>query len=168
MKLHQFSWLAMAGTALLTGCAAPEGYPSLAIRDSERVSGTFETPTSPIYTPPATAPATLAELGALADSARAAHARFLVQVDETRGPVANAAGAETGSLGWSAAQVAVARLESTRADALVALADIDRLYVAAAIEGEEMARLESVRSEISALVDQENSLLADLLATLGN
>jgi len=168
MNLRHFSCLVTACALPLAGCAAPEGYPTLAIRDSERVSSTFEAPPSPIYTPASLAGATLAELGELVESARTAHARFLSQAGETRAPVANAAGAERGSLGWSAAQAAIANLESTRADALIALADIDRLYVAAALEGEEMAQIEAARDEVEALVDAENRMVAEMLTTLGS
>ncbi len=168
MKLNLFPCLATASTLLLVGCAAPDGYPSLAIRDSERMSGNFQTPPSPIFTPTAPTPATIAELGTLAESAHAAHTRFLAQVAETRVSVIDAVGEESGSLSWSAAQVAIARLESTRADALVALADIDRLYVTAALDGNELLQLEVTRGDISALVDEQNRLLSDLFAALGN
>ncbi len=168
MNLRLFPLLALACALPLAACAAPEGYPSLAVRDSERVSGSFDAPSSPAFIPTATAPATIAELGELAEMAREAHASFLAQAGEARRPVANAAGAARGSLEWSAAQVAIARLESTRSNALVALADIDRLYVAAALEGGELERLAAARDEVAALVEQEERLLTEMLATLGS
>ncbi|MGB3166888.1 MAG: hypothetical protein WBA68_08955, partial [Alteraurantiacibacter sp.] len=60
---------------LLGACAAPaQEYPSLAIRDGERLVGRYM-PTP--YVPPPPADSTLAEAGTLADRARAAHARFV-------------------------------------------------------------------------------------------
>lgn len=168
MNSRQFPSLAIACAVSLAGCAAAEGYPSLAVRDSERVSGAFEAPPAAIYTPAPPEAATIAQLDELALSARSAHASFLSQAGEARTPVRSAAGAPVGSLEWSAAQVAIARLESTRSNALVALADIDRLYVAAALEGGDLSRLEEARAEVAALVEQEERLLTEMLATLGS
>lgn len=153
--------------ALLAACASPAAdYPTLAIREEERWTGTFEVDPAP--PPPApTAPATLNELESLAEQARAAHAEFLAAIPEARNRAIAARGAGVGSNAWSVAQVAIADLESQRSMAMIALADLDRLYVDSSTAGEQTAAVVGVRAEITGLVEQENTLISDLLATIG-
>ena len=149
--------------SLLAGCAAaPEGaYPSLAIRDVERVSGTLEPP-AVTYVPPAPPSGTLNELDALVSRAQTAHGRFVEQAPALRSRVASANGAPVGSEGWAQAQVALAELETIRSEAMIALADLDRLYVEAATEGQSLAEVASARDEVIALVEQEDAVIAEL------
>lgn len=161
-------FLALAFTLSLGACAAPEGYPSLSTRDSERVSGAMQAPQTPAFTPAPPAPATLESLGDLAVSAREAHDRFLAAAGQTRAPVSAAAGSEIGSIGWSAAQAEIAALDSIRNGSVIALADIDRLYVESALSGADLAELEAVRDEIGALVEDQDQLIASMLATLAS
>lgn len=168
MKSHAFTPAAMATTLLLAACATPQDYPSLAVRDSERVSGSFAVPPAPAFTPAPPSGETLAQLGELAASARAAHQRFLAAADETRGPVQQAAGAQIGSLEWSRAQAAIAALQATRGDAIIALADIDRLYVTAAVEGNELDAVGQARGEVAGMVEAQDELLAAMLGTVGS
>lgn len=153
---------------LLGGCATPEAYPSLSIRDSERVTGTMEVPASPAFIPAPTAPATIEQLDSLAASARAAHQRFLVAAAEARASISAARGSEIGSDSWGSAQVLLANLESIRSDAMIALADIDRLFVDAAIEGGEVARIGAARDEIVSQVDDQSSTIAAMLQSIGS
>lgn len=161
-----FRLAALPCLALLAACAAPEGeYPSLAIRDIERVTGTM----MPTQTPPAPPPArpadpTLAQLDSLAGSARAAHQRFLAKVDEAARVIGAAGG--SGSESWARAQVALADLQAERSAAMIALADIDRLYVDAAREGTDTAYLRQVHTEVTALVAAEDQRLADMSVRL--
>lgn len=153
--------------ALLAACAAPQGqYPSLAVRDVERMSGTMEVEPAP--PPPAPPASTLAELGALAAQARAAQQAFAALAPTARSTVAAAAGQGPGSENWSRAQIAVAELESRRSQAMIALADLDRLYVAAAAEGLELAHIATVRDEVELLVTQQNALIDSLLGALAS
>lgn len=149
----------------LIACAAPDGaYPSLAIREAERVSGTMEAPAPPAL--PSTAPAIQTNAAQLAATARAAHEGFLTAAPATRTRVNAANSAAIGSDRWSAAQVAIAELETQRSEVMIALADLDRLAVEAAVAGEDFAALAASRDEIAALAASETALIELLLATL--
>jgi hypothetical protein len=162
---------ALPATLLLGACASGGGgssaYPSLDIRESERVIGTIDAPQTPSFVPAPTSPATLADLDSLATLARTAHQRFVAASSEANRIVRGAAGSAVGTDGWARAQVAVANLESIRSDAMIALADIDRLHVEAHVGGGDITRSEAVRSEVSALVTEEDRLITGLLASLG-
>jgi CRP/FNR family transcriptional regulator len=126
--------LPLALAALLTACATPEGeYPSLAVRDVERVGGQFAVP-EPVALPQPPAP-TIDNAEELAARAREAHAELLAQAEEFRPRFAAARGAARGSEDWAQANVALAVLQSTRSEAMIALADLDHIYVEAAVEG---------------------------------
>ena len=148
---------------LLAGCAsAPEGaYPSLAIRDVERVTGRLQSP-EPRYVPPAPPATALGQLDALRARAVAAHARFMEQAPDLRGTVSAASGAAVGSESWARALVALAELEAIRSEAMIALADLDRIYVGAATQGQALDEVAATRDEVIALVADQDSLIADL------
>jgi len=152
---------------LLAGCAtATEEYPSLDLRDAERVSGIFE-PAPPVpYVPPPTPAAVRDRLDQLAAEAASAHQAFLAEAPAARNTVAAASGAEMGSDGWARASVAVAGLEGTRSRAMIALADLDRLMVDAAVEGAELERIVAVRNTVTAQVNEQNAAIEGLLASL--
>lgn len=151
---------------LLAACASPGDFPSLAIRDSERVSGTMEAPPAPAFTPPPLATATVAELDSLAARVRAAHSRFLAEAGSTRAAVARGAGSPAGTDSWSDAQVALAALWAIRADAMIALADIDRIHVDTHLAGGDVAWTTQVRAESSGLVAEQDRVITELLAAL--
>jgi hypothetical protein len=65
------------------------------------------------------------------------------------------------------AQVAIAGLESTRSKAMIALADLDRLYVEASVEGGELTRIAATRDAAIAQVNEENATISALLGSLG-
>ena len=153
---------------LLAACAKPGAFPSLAIRDSERVTGTLAAPPAPAFTPPPLARDTVATLGALAGRVRVAHQRFMAAEASARTSVARGAGSSVGTDAWSDAQVAVAALESIRSDAMIALADIDRIHVDTHVIGGDVAATEQVRAEASALVAQEDRVIGALLGQLGS
>jgi len=153
----------VACLALLAACASPsDEYPSLAIRDIERVNGTMEVEPAP---PPAAPPAdTLASLDDLAASALAAHERFLAAEPEARSITSSAAGASRGSEAWARAQVAIANLEAQRSQTMIALADLDRIYVDAATSNVSTDSISDVRSQINTLVAQQDAVIRSLLA----
>ncbi len=151
---------------LLAACAAPEGeYPSLDLRPAERVGGTFEPVPAP-YVPPPTPTAVLGRLEQLAADAASVHRAFLAEAPAARSAVAAASGAEMGSDGWARASVAVAELESSRSRAMIALADLDRLMVDAAVEGGELERIVAVRNTVTAQVDEQNATIEGLQRNL--
>ena len=151
-----------APSLLLGGCAAgPAGdYPSLAIRDAERITGTLSVPQPYVGAPPSAA--ILGQLDALESEADAAHAAFLAEAPRASSIVSAARGAEIGSEAWANAEVALASLTTARSRTMVALADLDRLYVSAAVEGGALDAIASVRDEVQAQVAAENATIAAL------
>ena len=147
----------------LAACAsASSEYPSLAIRDAERASGTFEPVAAEPYVPPPTPAAVLGRLDELAAVARSAHQAFLAEVPAARSAVSAASGDAVGTEDWARAEVALAGLESKRSRAMIALADLDRLYVDAAVGGEALDRIGAVRDSVAAQVDQQNATIDGL------
>lgn len=154
-------------TLLLAGCATPSTeFPSLAIRDSERVSGTMDVPGTPVTAPAPLAPATLAQLDALLATVRTSHVAFTAATPATERAVSNAAGSALGSDAWSAAQVAVAGLQSSRSAAIISLAELDRLYVDASTAGDAIERVTAAKAEADRLVAEEDAVIARLLGAL--
>jgi len=153
---------------LLAACATPDAdlYPSLALRDAERASGSFEPAAPQPYVPPPTPAAVLGRLDQLAAEADSAHRAFLAEAPAARRAVAAASGAAFGSDSWARASVAVAGLESSRSKAMIALADLDRLMVDAAIEGEELERIVAVRDGVIAQVDEQDDTIVAMLGSL--
>lgn len=121
---------ALAAAVLLQGCAASTAYPSLGIRDVERVQGSASpavgTADAVPVLPPAGADLTT-RLASLLDTARKAHAGF--QSRQAGAERAVGAAGASGSDSWTAAQVALSDLQTARSGALISLAELDRLYV---------------------------------------
>ena len=151
------------------GCAtSPGDYPSLALRDAERVTGSLAPATPPPIAPvPEPPSATLDRIDSLAGEARGAHRAFEQEAPAAHRAVDAARGHGAGTENWARAQVALAGLEASRSRAMIALADLDRLYVAAAIEGQAVTRMEAVIGEISTLIAAQNATLDALLGNLG-
>ncbi|MWV28521.1 hypothetical protein [Aurantiacibacter rhizosphaerae] len=161
-----FRLLPLALFPLVAACAATgDEYPSLSTRDIERTGGVMEVEPAP--PPPQPAPEKLATLDELAATARAAHAQFLAAAPRARSLAASASGAAPGSERWAVAQVAIADLESKRSEVMIALADIDRIFVEAATSAQDTDSVTAVRTEIDALVAEENAVISGLLATVG-
>lgn len=150
---------------LIAACASANGeYPSLATRDIERTGGVMEVEPAPPASPPPAS--TLASLDDLAATARAAHAKFLAAAPRARSLAAAANGAALGSERWSVAQVAIADLENKRSEAMIALADLDRIFVNAATSAQATESISAVRGEVDALVAEEDTVIQSLLAGL--
>lgn len=166
MEFGRICLVAALGCSL-GACATPsEEYPSLAIRDAERVSGTLQPAPPAPYVPPPTPPAVLDRLDQLTGEAASAHQAFLAEAPRARSAVAAARGAQVGAESWSVAQVAVAGLESARSRAMIALADLDRLYVDAAVGGEELDRIGAARDRVNSQVEEQNATIDGLLGQL--
>ena len=158
--------------AVLAACASTNdgGYPSLATRPGERVSGTAE-PVAPPAPPSATA-ATGSRLDQLRAQALAAHARFGERRASAAALSSAAQGAAVASEAWSVAQVALASLEAARSEAMIALADLDSLYIAAkdgavASGGSgDVDAIGATRNEVSGWIGEEDATLATLRGRL--
>ncbi len=164
MRLHLFLPPALL---VLAGCAGSGGdYPSLAIRDVERAQGSFE----PVRPDPLDVPEVPVEfsgtleqrLADLVGQARDAHERFAGAQSRTANLVAQAAGADSGSNRWAAAQVALADLDSIRSETAVALGELDILAVAAAVQAEDRGTIISAREQVTGLIEVEDAALRDL------
>ena len=118
------------------------------------------------YVPPATAPAVLERLDQLAGEAASAHQAFLAAAPQARSAVAAARGEGPGADSWARAQVAVSGLEASRGKAMIALADLDRLYVDAAVEGEELDRIGAARDRVATQVAEQNATIDGMLSEL--
>jgi hypothetical protein len=158
--------LFLLGGSLGACAGASDKYPSLAIRDAERATGTLQPAEAAPYVPPAPPAAVLGRLDQLAAEAATAHQAFLAEAPQARNAVSAARGAEPGADSWARAQVAVAGLESKRSRAMIALADLDRIYVDAALEGTELARIATTRDRVAAQVDEQNATIDAMLRNL--
>ena len=157
---------------LLAACASSGSgrYPSLATRPGERVGGTA-VPVVPPVAPSATA-VTGSRIAQLRAQALAAHVRF----GERRASAASlstaAQGAAVASEAWSVAQVALASLEAARSEAMIAVADLDSLYVdakngAVATGGSgDVDAIGATRAEVSGWIGEEDATLAALRGRL--
>jgi hypothetical protein len=136
------------------------------MRPAPRISGTLPPPAP--YVPPPTPPAVSNRLAQLAADAASAHRAFEAEAPRARAAANAARGGAVGSEAWAAAQVALAGLESARSRAMIALADLDRLYVDAATEGGELTRIAATRDRVIAQVEQQNATIDGLLGALGS
>jgi hypothetical protein len=166
MHIIRTCLLAALGSSLSACAATSDEYPSLAIRDVERVAGTMQPVAPTPYVPPAQPAAVLDRLDQLAAEAASAHQAFLAEAPQVRNAVAAARGTEPGADSWSRAQVALSGLEATRGRAMIALADLDRLYVDAAVEGTELTRIAATRDRVAAQVDEQNAAIEAMLESL--
>lgn len=150
---------------LLSGCAAPKAaYPSLAIRDVERVEGSFE-PENALVEPIVEAPpaAELVErLAQLQNAAASAHRSFMASAPEATRLVNAAAGTDVTSNQWASAQIALASLESARSQAAVPLGDLDLLHADAAIALEQRQAIQTTRTAVIGLIAEEDAILSNL------
>lgn len=154
---------------LLSGCTSPQAnYPSLAIRDAERVQGSLQPPIA-LVGPPVEAPlsADLAQrLAQLQSSAASAHRAFMGAAPGARRIVEAASGADVTDDRWASAQIALASLESARSQAAVPLGDLDLLHANAAIALEQRAAITETRDAVTGLVAQEDAILTSLRAEM--
>lgn len=165
--------LLLAVPLMLSACAsaAPSRYPSLALRDFERVKGTG-TPAEPAPAPPPPPPiqpdeALSSRLQKLEAQARDAHGSFMSAVGGARKAVAGAQGATPGSDRWVTAEMALSNLESTRARAMVALADLDGLQISATLEDGAIEAITATHTAVADLLAQEDKVIDDLVGRLG-
>lgn len=159
--------LACAAMAL-SACATDEGtYPSLAKRPGERITATW--PPAP---PPPEAPlppldsAAVNRLDLLLAQVRSADARFHAKEGRARTLVAAAGRAPMGSEAWSVATVAIAELEAARAQAMVAMSELDSLYVSARTEGRDVTQIDATRNQALAIITQQDLVLDSLKGRL--
>lgn len=176
---------ALVAIALLSGCATQsDRYPSLARRPAETVNDA--TATAPTTAPTGTdgritggagvvaatnlpdstlevlSPELSTRLAQLVRLARTAHARFEGNRARTAQLVASGSKAAVASESWSVATVALADLESSRSAAMIALADLDTLYIDQRTEGSDALAIGQARDQVMAMVSEEDAVLSSL------
>lgn len=147
----------------LAACAgASTDYPSLAIRDVERLragENDYSNPAAPLTALPQQ---TVARLAGLRADALAAHLGFGESLGRAQPLVSAARGAPVTSDNWARAQIALGDLSSQRSAMAVPLTDIELLYAETHDTGVDASSVERVREEIVALQRQQDSALAAL------
>lgn len=166
-------FLAVALPMLAAACSTAGSYPSLAMRDVERgtrhampVMGQTAPPLPAL--PPASADLTT-RLDGLVAVARAADQQF--QSNRPAAERAVAAAGNTASDSWSSATIALAKLESSRSQSMVALAELDTLYIDTRSAGptEESPSAKAIaaaRDEVGGRVAEQDKVIAGLAARL--
>jgi hypothetical protein len=151
---------------LLAACATPEQYPSLALREAERATGTFQPAVSEPDAPLPPSSVVTDRLAQLTAEAASAHRAFLAAAPQARSAVSAASGSEAGDEAWAQAQLALAALQSARGPAAIALADLDRLYLDAAVEGAATDHIAAARDAVAAQVAEQDTAIAALSGAL--
>lgn len=152
-------------SAWLLGACASTGdrYPSLAIRDVERVEGSFDAPGETQQITPTPLPAdTLQRIAQLRAEAADAHEAFVAMVPATRNALAAAQGTSRDSNAYASAQIAYADLESARSRAALALGEIDVIYIDATLAFAEREAITEARTLVAAMINEEDRTLAAL------
>lgn len=152
------------------GCATGKSsFPSLARRPIERISAAAPV-VSPTEAPAPVLPdqQVLGQIDAALGRAATADARFHQHVIRTRQLVGAAQGAAIASEPWAVATIAVSDLESSRSDAMIALADLDAIYAKARIEGADTAAVGVARDQVVATITAQDAVLAGLRNSLAD
>jgi hypothetical protein len=158
--------LALAGFALLAGCAAEGSYPSLAVRPAERELAADVEERQPTPLPDD------AELGReiarLTAEARRGGEGFEAAIAAAEARAGRSTG--RGSDAWVEAQQALSRAEAARAETTRALAELDAMAVARAAAGAtsagDLERLGQAVAELQALADAQSERLRRLQRSL--
>ena len=160
-KIHQFV-VAVATCAFLAGCAgSSDQYPSLAIRDAERVSGQFS-PSPPTEEIGPVREFSTQEISGLVAAAQESHQAFLDAQLVTGRLVSVARGSGAESEARALALVALADLSTKRSNTAIALADLDLLAAKAATELLSSEQLATAQTTVLELVNRQDSTLAQL------
>lgn len=147
---------------LVAACASPStDYPSLAIRDAERVAASPER--EPGTAPAEPIPSDLAaRVRSLRDQANVADRAFREKVPGVTSQLQAARGSAIASKGWSSAQTALSDLDSHRSTTAIALADLDKLYAARALELQRRDFIDEARGEVASILARQDETLKRL------
>jgi len=161
MRRLIYTAASISAITMLTGCAASSGkYPTLEIREAERVSGTFGVPAAIKPAPlPASDARSLPEIEA---AARTAHMKFGQSLPAARSTIDAAHGTDPSSNDWAAAQIALADIESLRSDTAIALAELDLLYAQTTLRFEQREAVGRIQQAVERLIAEEDAALTEL------
>ena len=170
MLLRPLRTLLLGTTLMLGACATSKGeYPSLARRPAERLTATFDAPSTPeVVVLPAPPASVVGQLGSLLGAAQRADGKFRQREPRARATVSAAGSARMGSESWGTATIAVAELEAARAEAMVALSDLDALYNDTRVRGEDPGEIGTVRDAVTGLISRQDQVLGELRSRLGS
>ena len=154
---------------LLSACAgSSDKYPSLAIRDVERVSGQFaggpEVKPVDLPIPPLTPDRNIASL---LEAATGSHERFLAREPSVRRLATSARGAGVDSLLRGNALVALSDLTSLRSQTEIALADLDLLIAERTNRLEPADDAVAAHAQVLTLIGEQDRTLNALWGLLG-
>ena len=160
----------LAAALPLSACARDTGaYPSLARRPAERLTATFGVPAAAeVVVLPAPSAAVTGQVGPLVSAAQRADAKFRLREPRARSLVGSNGGAKIGSESWAVATIAVSELEVARAEAMLALADLDTLYNDTRVRGEDPGTIGAARDTVTGLIDRQDQVLGELRGRLGS
>ena len=162
------SALGLALTSTLSACASmSDRYPSLAIRDAERIHAAAEA-AEPAPPPPPIQPSAelTRQLGQLRAEASRAHQAFLDAAPRTRSLVNAARGSSTASDAWISAQVSLSQLEITRRQTMTAMADLDKLLMQTELSGGATDAVAATQEQVGRMLDDENATMRQLAGSL--
>lgn len=152
-------------TFLLSACAgSSDQYPSLAIRDAERVAGQF-TPVAPDQ-PPVPPVASGQEVADIVATAAEAHRKFTANAPGARRLVGAARGTSAESNARSSALVALADLTALRSQTAIALASLDHLETQAASTFAPLQEIREAQNAVSLLVSEQDAVIDSLGAEI--
>ncbi len=154
--------LAISVSALSACAADTANYPTLARRDAERIGPSPASSTEATPLPPMPSPEELGRANSTLEAARAAHQIFLAHKPRTEQLVAAARGAPIASENWSVATIALASLESSRSDVMLALGYVDDEYARYRVSGSDNQEISRIREQLIGWVGEEDGVLANL------
>lgn len=156
------SSILLCSAMLLVGCVGSgDKYPSLAVRDAERVTGAFN-PAPTEAEPIQIDPALLAGLPAIEARAQRSYDAFLAAVPRVEAAVQAARGRSQTSNQWAAAQVSLSDLDAQRSQTAIALADVDQIYAEASSDLAMAPEIAELRAKIATQISSEDQILAEL------
>jgi hypothetical protein len=155
----------------LGGCASVEGdFPSLSKRPYE-TDNPVEQDSLPSAPLTSFLPANLqTQTDGLVARARKAHAAFEAALPAARNAAQSANGAVPGSEGWINAHMILSRADGTRADAVAALSELDKLITMERDKGADaglVALLAKPQGQIAAMVNEETAEIDRLARMIG-
>lgn len=160
-QAHQLLFLAAVFGFSLSGCAsADDRYPSLAVRDAERVQDTLEPALSD--QPEVIGQSNLDALVAPVDRAQEAHAQFTAMEGQVRSLVFASRGIGPEDDRRAQALAGFAQLTSLRAKTALALSDLDLLELKAATGFKRTQEIREFQSTILKLIEQQDKTLDSL------
>lgn len=153
---------------LLAACAGdPDRYPSLAMRDFERVQGQFAAP--PAEAPQPVAPvATEAEIGQLVAKAESAFSEFQAAQPGARQAIDAGRGRASDSLAYTEALLELAQLSSLRSNTALVLGEIDLLAMQASTQFAPEDEIKAAQAQVLEFIAQQDATLNDLERALGS